>query len=174
MRVERLSIDDRHDEAAAEVLVRRLPENADPLEPAAQAFTPCLSVPPTMGMMLARVRSRLSTPGTGPGPFPGSAGDTARRRPAPRHGASPVASFHVAPVLRSGVQRDATALDQPQRQATRLQAVCGLVVELLGLTYASWARFYFRILVPQLDSPVTPSTCRPRQHHVASMLRWRV
>ena len=30
---------------------------------------------------------------------------------APRHGASPVGSFHVAPVLRSGVQRRATQLE---------------------------------------------------------------
>jgi hypothetical protein len=53
-------------------------------------------------------------------------------------------------VLRSAVQQGEAQHDQPQPQATRVQAFCGLDQQPLGLTWVSWACSHFRILVPQL------------------------
>ena len=64
--------------------------------------------------------------------------------------AAPRSTRHVAPVLRSGVQQSECQSDQPQRHSTPFQAFRGLHPQPLGLTWASWACFYFRILVPQL------------------------
>ena len=46
--------------------------------------------------------------------------------------------------------------------------------EPLGLTWASWACFYFRILVPQLIFPCNLASWTMGPPHVAPMLRWPV
>jgi hypothetical protein len=53
---------------------------------------------------------------------------------------------YVAPVLCCGFKQGESRLNQPQPRLTRVQAFRRPGQQPLGLTWASWARFYFRIL----------------------------
>src|SRR4030095_11983532 len=111
--------------------------------------------PPGTGPLMAPSYSDRARPS--PGTLVPLRSHVARRSSADA-GCDPASSTseysYVAPVLCCGVQQGESRLTQPQPRLTRVQAFRRLGQQPLGLTWASWARFYFRILGRSAPSPL--------------------